>query len=69
MSTLAVICGLVSGLALMAIQLRHMGWKASFLDRDVREALGKPLDQQDKRLLMVSGGSFLLCILFLVLSY
>jgi hypothetical protein len=40
MGSLAVICGLVSGLALMAIQVRHMGWKASFLDPELPRSRG-----------------------------
>jgi len=73
MGTLAMICGLVGGGALMMIQVRHMGSKSalfgSLLDREVREALGQPLDRHGKRLLIISAFAFSLCILFLVLDH
>lgn len=69
MTTLAMMCGLIAGLALVALQLRHMGWKATLLDREVREDLRQPLDRNDKCLLAISAVAFSLCILFLVLGY
>ena len=68
---IAIIFAIISGGSLAIIQMRYIGKeKLSFMGTKVfKEAKNIKLDKTDKKLVLVSGISFLLCMIFTLLSY
>ena len=58
MRTAALVLAFLAAGFVMAIQLRHLGGRASLLDPEVRRGLLEPLDGTDKTL--ASGAAILL---------
>jgi hypothetical protein len=68
MGKIAILFAIISGVLLMAIQLRKPKRMLPLSTKAGRKEATKPIDNIDKKLAIWSGVSFLLCLLFLVLS-
>jgi len=68
---IAIGAGLVCGGCLESIQLRRIikGELSPFGIQSFKDAAKIEIDKIDKRLLLISGISFLLCMAFVVISY
>lgn len=68
MGKIAILFAIISGVLLMARQLRKPKSMLPLLTKAGRKEITKAIDNTDKKLAIWSGISFLLCLLFLVLS-
>ncbi|MDA2911943.1 hypothetical protein MYX04_13575 [Nitrospiraceae bacterium AH_259_D15_M11_P09] len=72
MTIVTIICALVAGGCLMAIQVRHMGKRTfigSLFDKEVQQELRRSLDATDKQLAVVSLVAFIIMLVLVALGY
>lgn len=68
---ISIVAAMVSGCSLAMIQIRRIvsGEVSPFGLQGIKELAKTEIDRLDKRLLLLSGSSFIVCIVFGLLSY
>lgn len=69
MEIFAIIFAVITGICLVSLQIRHAGSFRKAIFGPFDKKLMDNIDSTDKRILILAGISFLLCLIFHILSY